>query len=226
MSKNGNSYLSSSLYQAAEGYLAQDYSVIPVCGKVAAVRWTVYQRHRATQTELLDWFIQQRHPGLATVTGSISGLIVLDFDDPNRCEQFITCCPDLTATRTIQTRRGWHLWFHIPNHWRISSRKALGVDLKAEGGYVIAPPTRVGNHTYRVSPDQQPHLLSEHDLARIQAFLEALNPVIDPIAAQPGSLSPFSNHRVQPTIKNSFDGFRYTYEQRARWGIVILRFSG
>ncbi|MBZ0298298.1 MAG: bifunctional DNA primase/polymerase [Anaerolineae bacterium] len=165
------------VYQAALGYLHNCYGIIPVHtdperAKVAAVPWALYQQRRATPDELHTWFVTQRYTGLAIVTGVVSGLIVLDFDDPKLFDYFRQVCPDLTVTYMVRTRRGVHLYFRTSQI--VPSRKGQGLDLKAQGGYVVAPPTKIGSYTYTVVGDDPPRNLSATDLSRIQAFISAL----------------------------------------------------
>lgn len=76
------------LFHAACTYLTRGWSVIPVYGdadperaKVAAVEWAAFQRRRGSAHGAHRWFMERRFAGLAIVTGRISSLAVLDFDD-------------------------------------------------------------------------------------------------------------------------------------------------
>jgi hypothetical protein len=170
----GNSNHSPTLYEAALSYLECGYSVIPVRGKVAAVAWGQYQRRRPTTDELHRWFVEQGYIGLAIVTGDVSRLIALDFDDLALFTFFQKALPDLAATRAVRTRRGVHLWFHILPDQHVQSRKGQGYDLKAAGGYIVVPPTIIDGHEYAVIQHHKPTPLTATDLSRIQTFLDAL----------------------------------------------------
>lgn len=147
--------------------------MIPVHdNKVAAVEWKPYQHRRPAQSVLQRWFTQGQYPGIAIITGAISNLVVLDFDDPDLFQQFKTRFSDLAETRTIQTRRGFHLYFSLPPHVRIASRKIPGIDLLSDGRYVVAPPSIIDGHTYTVIRGGQPRMLTTQDSARIAAFLD------------------------------------------------------
>ncbi len=82
------------------------------------------------------------HPAglLAIRTGAVSGVAVVDIDPRNggRVD------PDLMPpTRTVRTGSdGWHLYYRHPGEplgSKVSGHP--GVDLKADGGYVVAPPS-------------------------------------------------------------------------------------
>jgi Bifunctional DNA primase/polymerase, N-terminal len=89
------------------------------------------------------WFGGNYRRNLAVRTGLASGAWVLDVDDPDALTALEDRFGPLPATRRSQSRRGSHLWFKassvsIPCS---AGRVAPGVDVKAEGGYVLAPPS-------------------------------------------------------------------------------------
>jgi hypothetical protein len=177
--ENSNRFLT--LYQAAQGYLSLGFNVIPVHvdpgrAKVAAVAWKPYQQRLAKDAELRTWFLEQRHPGIAIVTGTISNLMVLDFDDPHIFERFCYAYPELRQTYTVRTRRGQHLYYHIPKNCPLHSRKGQGIDLQADGSYVVAPPTIIDGHSYYVRLAVPPRTLSLNELAIIGSFFDRVSP--------------------------------------------------
>ena len=170
------------LYQTAETYFLLGYSLIPVWGdtrpdlaKTPIVEWKAYQQRKPTLDEIKAWFVTLRVGGLGIITGAASnGLIVLDFDDPALYQQFVRRHHDLASTRTVQTRRGYHVYFRLPPHLRIASRKVSGLDLQSDGRYVIAPPTVIDGHAYKLTRGGMPKSLSPHDLIRIERYLDEL----------------------------------------------------
>jgi hypothetical protein len=167
------------LIDAGKAYLAQGYSVLPLYAaadpsrpKTAAVAWSRFQRERAIPLDLARWFLQERFCGLAIVTGEISSLCVLDFDDPQLQQAFAETHPDLVATRTVLTRRGKHLYYALPPSLHVASRKLAGIDLLGEGRYVVAPPTVIDGYQYTVVNTIAPKLLTRGDLERINGFVD------------------------------------------------------
>lgn len=83
----------------------------------------------------------RRHPGPLTgiATGAPSGIAVLDVD-PDGLDWLRQNARRLPPTKTVKTRRGgFHLWFkHKPGLRCSSGQIAPGVDVRADGGYVIA----------------------------------------------------------------------------------------
>ena len=167
------------LFTAAQAYLALGYSVIPLYGdvdptrpKVAAVPWKDYQHTRPTDIQLYDWFIEHHFAALGIITGQISRLVVLDFDVPHLFEAFSRHCPDLAEHHVIQTQRGYHIYYQLPPNFNVQTRKGQGIDLLSDGCYVVARPSTINGHTYKLIRGGQPKLLTLDDIRRIKAFLE------------------------------------------------------
>jgi hypothetical protein len=224
------------LIDAAELYCLLGYAVIPIWGdmdparaKVAAVEWGGYQRRRPSLEQVREWFRDGDYAGLAIVTGPISGLVVLDFDEPELLQEFKRSYPDLVETRTIQTRRGYHLYFGLAPGLSVPSRKVAGVDLLAAGRYVVAPPTVIDGVAYKVIRGGLPKILTAQDARRFQAFLDAQGRGARPsgtprktalqsqIAAIPESASTY--RESQTPVLTAYDLvslYRYLAEQGCR----------
>jgi bifunctional DNA primase/polymerase-like protein len=183
----GESYNQIHILHAAQSYRSLRYSVIPLSEKVATIPWLAFQRRHPTSQEISDWFTGDNpHTAIGIITGTISQLAILDFDDPALAQRFKLLCPDLADTRTVQTRRGVHLYFHVPPHLHPRSRKVPGADFLYEGHYVVAPPSAISGHRYAVIRGGQPKTLSDADIGRIEAFLSDSAPVTPAIMPTPG----------------------------------------
>jgi hypothetical protein len=95
---------------------------------------------------LIKWWDEEPSANIGLVTGSNSGLIVLDIDPRNGGDESLKsleeCLGDLPSTLTVVTGGGGkHLYFKYPNGIKLPVIKdlATGVDLKSDGGYVVAP---------------------------------------------------------------------------------------
>lgn len=88
-----------------------------------------------------SWWKQWPNSNVGIVTGAGSRLVVLDIDGPEGEESVKGL--NLPATVEVKTRRGRHLYFRHPGY-PVKNRIGLliGVDLKADGGYVVAPPSK------------------------------------------------------------------------------------
>jgi putative DNA primase/helicase len=93
------------------------------------------------------WWAQVPDANIGRATGKVSGLVVLDVDG-SVGEAFLAKMEkehgSLPATLQVKTGKGRHLYFRYPeNRTKIKSiaRAKSGLDVRADGGYVIAPPS-------------------------------------------------------------------------------------
>jgi hypothetical protein len=133
----------SATLQAARKYVSHGMSVIPVLphGKKPAIPWKEYQQRPPTDEELVQWFGNGAKNNIGIVTGSISGLAVVDLDS----EQAFAFAKgkNLSHTPTVKTGRGHHVYCKSKEGVRnFQQRDDLpDIDLRADGGYVVAPPS-------------------------------------------------------------------------------------
>lgn len=168
------------LAYTAQQWVDNGIAVIPAAyrGKQPTVpTWREFQKRLPTANEISRWFMGRFH-NLAIITGW-RGLVVLDFDhrDIYRLwrEWSRENAPRARASRTIQTSRGVHVYLFIDEP--VQTMKAGSIDVKAGGGYVLAPPSIHPTGTaYRT--------LSDAPIARVPA-LSAVLPagLLDPVAA-------------------------------------------
>jgi Bifunctional DNA primase/polymerase, N-terminal len=99
-----------------------------------------YQDATSNRESVIE--LWRRHPGplIGVPTGELSGLDVLDIDPRNAGDAWLNRHKvRLPVTRVHQTRGGgFHLFFQHESGLRCSAgRIASGVDVRADGGYVI-----------------------------------------------------------------------------------------
>ena len=159
----------SSAKTAAADYRRREWCPIPLKERSKEpnlLELRPYLNRRATEEELGAW----SWPGVGIVTGPLSGVLVLDVDGPEgEAELRKHGHPPTPMART--GGGGLHLYFRHPNgHVRTGIRVAPGLDVKASGGYVVAPPS--------VGPAGRPYewIVSPQDaeLADPPAWLMAL----------------------------------------------------
>ena len=110
--------------------------------------WEPYQHRLPDEAEIEQWWRQWPRAGVGIITGKISNLVVLDVDtrkgaDANAIfEQY----PTGSVCRTGSG--GGHFYYaypsdqeHISNAVGRENGQPNGLDLRADGGYVVAPPT-------------------------------------------------------------------------------------
>ncbi len=104
-----------------------------------------------SEQEVSLWWDRFPLAGIGIVTGKVSGIVVVDFDS----DDAIKYAEDngLLDTVLVKTGRGYHAYFLYPNNITIkNSVKLMGmkIDIRADGGYVVAPPTEHPNgHIYQ-----------------------------------------------------------------------------
>jgi hypothetical protein len=123
--------------------------VIPLRGKIPLVTWRDYQRRKPSPDEVQRWARRGLFQNVGIVCGEVSGqLVVLDFDLPDTYHAFRTHFPVLAETYTVATGGGgWHVYLRadvLP-----PSRRGEGIELRANGHQVVAPPS--------VHPNGQPY---------------------------------------------------------------------
>ncbi len=125
---------------AAVGYRRDGWCPIPIkeaSKQTALARLAPYLDRPATDEEIRSW----SWPGVGIVTGHLSGVLVLDVDGPaGEAELQKHGHPVTPMART--PGGGLHLYFkHPEQHVRTGIRVGPGLDVKAAGGYVVAPPS-------------------------------------------------------------------------------------
>ena len=151
--------------QAAR-YLRAGLSVIPVradgtkAPALPAGHALLARSRRATDKELCDWFGPDRNLGVAIQAGAISGgLAVIDFDDPSafapwrllvedQAPGLLRSCPTVhTPRRSEAGEPGVHVYARVAGPpvrchglaWTSDGR--IRIEVKAEGGATVAPPS-------------------------------------------------------------------------------------
>ncbi len=134
---------------AALQFARYHWSVIPMraSDKRPLIKWLKYQRRSATENEINEWYQQWASANVGIVTGAISGLVVLDIDPRHGGEQSLAqwekVYESLPLTLEVRTGGGGrHVYFKHPGdviHNRVGI--APGIDLRGDGGCVVAPPS-------------------------------------------------------------------------------------
>ncbi len=137
------------LYQAALRYLdVFGFSVIPLRPnkKPRIDPWKPYQRKKASPDEIRQWWTKWPSAMIGIVTGSLSGVEVIDIDTEKGKEAIAQYIPESIVTPTCRTpREGQHLYFKCPDPPLRNNKGMIpGCDFRGEGGYVCAPPSRTG----------------------------------------------------------------------------------
>lgn len=135
----------------AKKYIANGWSVFPLkpgTKDEPAVKWGEYRERYATNDELEKWFATTNN-NIGIVTGKLSNLTVLDCDGSAGIEQAGRL--GLSSRVAVFTQSGGkHIYYRSSGETNVrTSKDHQGLDSRGEGGYVAAPPSRVGVKQYR-----------------------------------------------------------------------------
>jgi len=127
---------------AALKYLDFGFNVMPIHHqtKIPHVEWTIYQKEKVEPHEIDSWWMEWPHANVGIITGSISGIFVLDIDSPGA--KVYTKDRGIPDTPIAATSKGVHIYFDYPSFSLGNKSDAkIGMDIRGEGGYVVAPPS-------------------------------------------------------------------------------------
>lgn len=128
----------------ALGYLNKSISIIPVGkDKIPLINWKPYQERMATEQEARQWWTQYPTAQIGIVTGKLSNLLVIDVEKGGDSSWL----PQNTAI--IQTGGGGkHYYYSFVDGVKNKARIKDLVDIRGEGGYVVAPPSETDKGKY------------------------------------------------------------------------------
>jgi Bifunctional DNA primase/polymerase, N-terminal/AAA domain/Primase C terminal 1 (PriCT-1) len=129
-------------------YAERGLPVFPLSGKKPLTDHGLLDASKDLST-VRAWWEQSPDANIAIRTGLASGLVVLDVDPEHGGDQSLATLESslgtLPATLESQTGGGGrHLFFTLSNGQKIrnsTGRPGLGLDVRGEGGYIVAPPS-------------------------------------------------------------------------------------
>jgi putative DNA primase/helicase len=123
-------------------------------------------KHQSKEPAVPSWKEYQTKPyegkflegqNVAVITGKVSNLIVIDIDHKSLATKIFSKWKSmLHETLVTETDRGYHVFVQpgdgeFPPTAKLTDPQGRGIDIKGEGGYVVAPPSIHPNGTkYRV----------------------------------------------------------------------------
>jgi len=191
------------ILEQALAYYDQGLTIIPLKqgDKTPALEtWLEYEKERPSREQTESWF-SSNNVNIGIICGDVSnGLVVQDFDSEEAFTKFFGGNTDeiQADAPTIRTGRGIHVWYRTEEPGIRSFRvEELKMDLKANGGYVVAPPSIHPNgSTYTFLNGLREPLLIEHLVESIRKRCEQLGVKQPPTA---GSWTPISGKvKVKP----------------------------
>jgi hypothetical protein len=143
--------------EAAIEYAKDGYSVIPISGrgnmKKPLVRWEEWQTRKADETQIRAWWKSFPDAGVGIVTGKLSKLVVMDVD-PKHGGTDVGFPP---TDMVVNTGGGGQHHYYTYVEGARNRTGDNGVDVRAEGGYVVAPPSKhESGNAYEWDLDDKP----------------------------------------------------------------------
>ena len=146
--------------------IARNRGECDTAGKHPRIRWNERDLPAVDLAAVEGWWSRWPHAGVGILTGSRSGIDVVDVDTKAgaHLDHLGEAWPELAGVWTVRTgqpdqpdlERGWHLYLQRPDGCPDTSNSldqligVAGVDYRGDGGLVVAPPTL---HTSGVTYD-------------------------------------------------------------------------
>lgn len=163
----------------------------PSPGKHPRVPWERWMIRTARPSEIEAWWERWPDANIGVVTGWVSAVVVVDVDPRNGGDTNLTGLEaeheSLPETVTsITGGGGHHFYFAHPGHLVPCRPLAAGIDLKAERGLVVVPPSRhASGGTYQWMVGHEPDRLM---LATLPSWLDRLSGADGPGKAGPKAM--------------------------------------
>lgn len=120
-----------------------DCNTARTLGKTPLVRWRGYQKQLPEEDDVRFWWSKWPQANIGLATGELSGILVLDADGTEARKEVMRR-GGLESTPTVWTGKIGGAHFHLKypgGNVRNFARKLPGTDMRAEGGYVLMPPS-------------------------------------------------------------------------------------
>lgn len=149
--------------RAALGYARRGWHVFPLVPncKVPFKGTTGFKSATTDRDQIIAWWTQQPEANVGIRTGLWSGILVIDIDPQNGgdkgladLERVFGPMPDTMTASTPSGGR--HYLFQYPKGFTVASSAnaiAPGIDVRADGGYIVAAPSTVKGRAYAWSGD-------------------------------------------------------------------------
>lgn len=123
------------------------YCVIPITPgqkDPPLIRWMEYKERKSTIEEIIEWWRKWKDANVGIVTGKVSNLCVVDLDrykEDYNPELELKFFDSIVTPTAISPRGGTHLYFESAGLSISAGSVGTGIDVRDEGGYIIAPPS-------------------------------------------------------------------------------------
>lgn len=134
------------MLEAALAYAAMGWAVFPLQphGKEPATKHGFLDASKDPE-QIREWWTADPERNIGIATGSVSGFVVIDIDPRNGGYESWSAL--LKEYGSVHPQRialtgggGRHMLFAVPDY-PLRSKLAEGIDVKGDGGYIVAPPS-------------------------------------------------------------------------------------
>jgi len=220
-----SSYSQKNILETVIQYLELGLNIIPVSrNKTPLVPWKEYQNRMATPEEVQTWWSRWPDANIGIVTGKISGIVVVDLDSPDAI-QWVREKGLFENTPVVRTKKGLHVYYAHPGYEIKNSVNVAGkrIDIRADGGYVVAPPSEINGHIYT--------WLQEFDRSKLVPFPQILLENVSGVSGNSRTINSEGQHLSQEQIEQIADILTDVYQPGMRQQVClalsgILRKSG
>lgn len=107
-------------------------------------KWADFQKILPTEAQVKAMFAAHPKAMLAIITGELSHILVVDCDSPEAVRQVEDALPEtFEPIIAVSPRGGRHYYFACANgKWQTKSAVLKNIDIRANGGVIVAPPSR------------------------------------------------------------------------------------
>tara|TARA_Y100000310_G_scaffold38796_1_gene36320 strand:- start:4494 stop:6611 length:2118 start_codon:yes stop_codon:yes gene_type:complete len=132
------------------------WSVLPVRAgdkRPALTEWKSLQRKAWGAQQINQWWGENPSDNVGIITGKVSGIWVLDIDGEEGITALKQAGIEPPPTYTVRTPHGLHYYYTFDPEVKQGAGLLDHVDIRSEGGYVVAPPSIVDGILYEVVRD-------------------------------------------------------------------------
>lgn len=142
------------MLESAIAYAAKGWSIFPLQAgtKIPRAGSKGYLDATREVRQIQSWWRESPDYNIGIATGKVSGITVIDVDGQEGIASSKTIA--VPSTRVIKTPRGFHLYYAYNPLFSTGAGFLPGMDVRADGGYVVAPPSIVDGKTYSLLRDR------------------------------------------------------------------------